>query len=710
VTASALAILAGNDLNSGSTYAGGNGGAQGGAIQPGPSSVARAVSRGLITEQDVDTCLRRILEARFRMGEFDPPGYEGNPYNKITADMIDTDENSALARKVADEAMVLLKNANRTLPLKTSLGTVAVLGPNANALQMQNGNYSGRPSAQHEVSILDGIRQAIGADHVITATNLRVPIAGNLALAEPVTAEYLYTDASKTNHWLQTFIHNQPNVALRGYMHSHITSNSEPSTLYKPDPADDIPYEPSLAVQMSGVLAPPMTGEYQLGAKGRDAFRISINGKVIVDEMQGGPLRTASAAVSLEKDKIYNLAIEYSHSPATGERATGQVTTVGTPEGTVTAPPRVATGERSPAFVYNPGGRGGRGGRGGQAFGSTAEAPGVTAATSADDLLFQLAWTKPTEDGFPANTAGQSLYAEAVELTKKADAVVLVVGLDGSQEGEEFDRTTIELPAVQDSLIRAVIRAAGHKPVVVVNCSGSPVALNWANENVPAILQAWYPGQRGDAVADVLFGKYNPAGRLPVTFYKSNADLPALTDYSMAARTYRYFTKPVLYPFGHGLSYSTFAYSGLSAPARSATGDDVKVSVNVKNTSTLDGDEVVQCYLNRDLPPMDSKTLPEVWQRTDEQATLIATPHKALAGFARVPLQAGQSRKVTFTITTQQLSLVVGKDGKREVRPGNLQIQVGGSSAVLPGTLTQPITLTGSPLAPKYHFVAPEVK
>jgi beta-glucosidase len=143
ITASAMAILAGNDLCSGTTFAGGDGGQQGGTIQPGPSSVARAVSRGLLSELDVDTSLRRIIEARIRMGEFDPPGYEGNPYNKITADMIDTEENNALARKVADESMVLLKNANHTLPLKTGLGAIAVLGPNANALQMQNGNYSG---------------------------------------------------------------------------------------------------------------------------------------------------------------------------------------------------------------------------------------------------------------------------------------------------------------------------------------------------------------------------------------------------------------------------------------------------------------------------------------------------------------------------------------------------------------------------------------
>jgi len=297
-----------------------------------------------------------------------------------------------------------------------------------------------------------------------------------------------------------------------------------------------------------------------------------------------------------------------------------------------------------------------------------------------------------------------------VDLAKKADAIVLVVGIDGSQEGEQRDRNAIELPAIQEGLIRAVTRAAGNKPVIVVNCSGSAVALNFANENVPAVIEAWYPGQRGDAVADILFGKYNPAGRLPVTFYKATSDLPTFTDYAMYDRTYRYETRPVLYPFGHGLSYTTFEYSSLSAPAKSATGEDLKVSVNVKNTGTVDGDEVVQCYLNRDLPAVDPKTVPAADKMTDEQATLLATPRKALVGFARVPLKAGESKNVTFTVTTQQLSLVVGKDGKREVRPGNLQLQVGGSSVVGPGTLTQPLALDGAPKAPEYHFVAPVVK
>ncbi len=704
VTASALAILAGNDLNSGSTYAGGDGGQQGGTIQPGPSSVARAVSRGLLTEKDVDTSLRRILEARFRMGEFDPPNYAGNPYNKITADMIDTEANNALARKVADEAMVLLKNVNHTLPLKTNLGTIAVIGPNANAPQMQNGNYSGRPSAQHQVSILEGIRQAVGAEHVITTSSLRVPIAGNVALAEPIAADYLFTDASKSSHGLTVYFGTVWDDLRRGPMHTKSDDGSLTQTN-----TGGVASDPKFVVRMEGVLVPPITGEYQLGAKGRDAFRILIDGKVVVDEMEGGPLRTANAGISLEKDKVYNLTVEFSHAPASGERATGQVVTIGAPEGPATAPPRIAAGERAPVYAYNPGGRGGRGGRGGQAFGVTSDNAGVTTAPVGAETLLQLAWTKPAGDGLPANTAGQSLYAEAAELTWKADAVVLVVGLDSSQEGEESDRPTIELPGVQDGLIRAVRRAAGNKPVVVVNCSGGPVALNWASENVPAIIQAWYCGQRGDAVADVLFGKINPAGRLPETFYKSDADLPELIDYRMVNRTYRYLTKPVLYPFGHGLSYSTFAYSGLTAPARAGTSEDVKVSVTVKNTSDIDGEEVVECYLNRELPSVEEMKLPEVPRMTDEQATLAATPRKALVGFARVPLKAGASKKVTFTITTQQLSLVVGKNGKREVRPGALQIQVGSSSAIEPGTLTHAMTLAGAPAAPKYHFIAPVV-
>ena len=675
-----------------------------------PGNLGKAVQQGLITEKEVDTAVGRLMEARIRLGEFDPPGFQGNPYNKITTNMYNTEENHDLALKAAEESMVLLKNANHTLPLKTAIGSIAVLGPNADALNMQLGNYNGHPAPQHRLSILDGIIQAVGADHVLTNTTLNIPLAGTVALAELVPTNCLFTDPSKSQHGLTLAY--ATNIA--GLSQPIRTEVSETGALKMPDTASGIAFDPALAVKMTGVLVPPATGDYQLGARSRDAFRLSLDGNIVVDEMQGGALRISGNAIHLEKDRAYKISIEFSHSPATagqgGRGGRGGRGFGGAPRG---APAGGAPGE----VVFGPGGGGpsgfGRGGRGGgQTFGATAEAPGVTAAPSADpntDPLFRLAWTKPTGDGSPANTAGQPLYGEANDLARKADAVVLVVGIDGSQEGEGHDRNAIELPAVQEGLVRAVTQAAGNKPVVVVCCSGSPIALNWANDNVPAILQAWYPGQRGDAVADVLFGKYNPAGRLPVTFYKATADLPAFINYNMVDRTYRYSTKPVLYPFGHGLSYSTFKYSGLKAPSRASTSEDVKVSVNVKNNSSLAGDEVVQCYLNRDVPPIDPTSLPEVSKMTEEQATLAATPRKTLVGFARVPLKPGESKKVAFTITTQQLSLVVGKDNKREVRPGKLQIQVGGSSANSPSTLVRALTLAGPPIAPKYHFVAPEV-
>lgn len=703
VEASALAIKSGNELNSGTTY----GGARGG----GPSNLAQAVQRGLITEKEVDVALGRLMEARIRLGEFDPPGYPGNPYNAITTNMYNTAEHHALALEAARESMVLLKNENHTLPLKTSIGTVAVLGPNADAITMQYGNYNGRATPEHQVTILAGIREAIGAGHVITTTNLRVPLTGVVALAEPVQAEFLFTDSSRSKHGLTVMC--ATNAAALAQ--SALKQVSETGELKMPEPSSGISFDPEMAATLSGVLVPPVTGDYQLGARARDAFRVSLNGEVIIDEMQGGPLRTAGTAIHLEKDKSYAVVVEFNHAQATGGRGglpgRGGRGFGGARGGAgAGAPQRGGTGI---VFTPDAGGRGGgfrRGGRGGQAFGASAESPGISATPSADpaaDALFALAWTKPTEDGLPADTAGRSLYGEAIELARKADAVVLVVGIDGSQEGEMRDRTAIELPAVQEGLVQAVTKAAGNKPVVVVSCSGSPIALNWANDHVPAVIQAWYPGQRGDAVADVLFGRYNPAGRLPVTFYKATADLPEFTNYAMVNRTYRYSTKPVLYPFGHGLSYTTFEYANLTALESAKTGDDLKVSVTVRNTGAIAGDEVVQCYINREVPSIDPSDLADPSKVSDDQATLAATPRKALVGFQRVPLKAGESKTVTFTITSQQLSLVVGKNGKRQVLPGRLQLQVGGSSAVGPGALTRTITLVGSPVAPEYHFIPP---
>lgn len=229
------------------------------------------------------------------------------------------------------------------------------------------------------------------------------------------------------------------------------------------------------------------------------------------------------------------------------------------------------------------------------------------------------------------------------------------VPLEGFRGG---DRTEISLPKSQEALLKAVV--ATGKPVVVVLLSGSALAVNWANDNVPAILEAWYPGgEGGTAIADVLFGDYNPAGRLPVTFYKSVDQLPPFTDYSMQGRTYRYFKGEPLYPFGYGLSYTTFRYSNLQIEPKAArAGETVKVSADVMNSGDRAGGEVVQLYL------------------TDIAAT-APVPIRALVGFERVSLRPGEKRRVTFMITPRQMSLI-DDHGKRVIEPGEFSISVGG--------------------------------
>lgn len=223
------------------------------------------------------------------------------------------------------------------------------------------------------------------------------------------------------------------------------------------------------------------------------------------------------------------------------------------------------------------------------------------------------------------------LLAEAEKVARDADVVIVCVGLNGSLEGEGRDRAAIELPETEEDLVKSMI--ATGKPVVVVLTSGSALAVNHAAEHAAAILSAWYGGEEaGSAIADTLAGTNNPAGRLPVTFYKSTSQLPPFTDYDMKGRTYRYFEGEPLYPFGFGLSYSTFQYSGLTA-RRTQRGAEVRVTV--KNTSAVDGDEVVQVYVDGG-PGEDA-------------------PIRDLRGFERVHLRAGESRQVTFTVPSDEL-------------------------------------------------------
>ncbi|MCU7552215.1 glycoside hydrolase family 3 C-terminal domain-containing protein [Chitinophagaceae bacterium LB-8] len=248
-----------------------------------------------------------------------------------------------------------------------------------------------------------------------------------------------------------------------------------------------------------------------------------------------------------------------------------------------------------------------------------------------------------------------------------ADVIVFVGGISPELEGEQMpvnvqgfdggDRTTVMLPSVQTELLKQ-LKATG-KPVVFVMLTGSAIATPWEQENIPAILNAWYGGQSGGtAVADVLFGDYNPAGRLPVTFYKSDEGLPGFKDYNMQGHTYRYFKGAVLYPFGYGLSYTSFNYAPLRMPKIATRGSSITVETEVKNSGNRDGEEVVQLYI--------------AYLNAKGKA-----PIRALKGFQRIALKKGESRKIRFVLTPEQLSLVNDK-GEMYQPAGALLISVGG--------------------------------
>jgi beta-glucosidase len=262
---------------------------------------------------------------------------------------------------------------------------------------------------------------------------------------------------------------------------------------------------------------------------------------------------------------------------------------------------------------------------------------------------------------------------EILSQAKGADAVIFIGGINPRLEGEEMpihtegfyggDRTTINLPAVQTSVMQS-LKAEGV-PVVFVMMTGSAIATTWEANNVSAILNSWYGGQYGgEAIADVLFGKYNPAGRLPLTFYASDKDLPDFESYSMEGRTYRYFKGKALYPFGYGLSYTNFTYSSLKMPAAydSKKGKTMNVSVVVTNSGKVDGDEVVQLYTSY----LNKKML---------------LPIASLRGFQRVHLKAGQSCTLNFSLTSSDLSCV-DENGKSKILGGAMKIYVGGSAPV----------------------------
>jgi len=374
----------------------------------------------------------------------------------------------------------------------------------------------------------------------------------------------------------------------------------------------DIKDDDNFSIRWTGVIVPPVSGKYALGAQGMNGVKLYINDSLLLRSSTDHEALKSYEFVELKAGVPVKIKLEY----------------------------------------FN----------------------------KSSDAFAKLLWDLPN----------QNYEKEALAIASQAEVVVMCMGLSPRLEGEEMkvrvegfsggDRIILDLPKVQQDLIQKIHKLG--KPVVLVLMNGSAVAINWESKNIPAIVEAWYGGQSaGTAIADVLFGDYNPAGRLPVTFYASVSDIPAFNDYRMQGRTYRYFKGQALYPFGHGLSYTTFKYSGLKIPANVPVNQNITVSVEVENTGKRDGDEVVQLYVSQNQPNVTSAI-------------------RSLQGFARIHLKAGEKKTVSFTLKPNQYS-VINNDFKRTLLPGKLTISVGGQQPQTTASdsfVTGNVEITGAPM------------
>lgn len=534
-------------------------------------NINQALKKGLVSEAQIDAALVRLFTARMRLGQFDP---RTQVFPKITVNDNDTDASRQLARTIAGQSLVLLKNKNGFLPFKSSVHKLAVIGPNADSVGALEGNYNGSPS--QPVTVLKGMRTRFGEANIQYAqgTGLLDPVQS------PVPNEVLCADEKCRKPGLNAEYFSDKSYKDKPHI-KRVDANATVS--WRNEVA-------SGAVRWTGFVKAPETGTYSMRYIADGGYRIWVNDQLVIDawNVDWRPV-IASGTVEMTAGKTYRLKIE--------------------------------------AFQ--------RGEKGNE----------------------QLVWSLPSNPGVEA----------AVAAAQTSDAVVFVGGLTAQVEGEEMpvplpgftggDRTDLSLPRAQREILKRLY--ATGKPVVLVLMNGSALAVNEDDVAATAIVEAWYPGgQGGEAVASMLAGDFSPAGRLPVTFYKSLEQLPAFNDYSMANRTYRFHKGEVLYPFGYGLSYSQFSYGDVkTSPKQWSAAGVVNVSVEVTNKGAMDADEVVQLYSSR--------------------KDIQGSPIRTLVGFQRVHIPKGKTQTVIFKLDDRQLSTVDEK-GQRAVTPGTVMLWVGG--------------------------------
>ena len=564
LSASVDAVLNGTDLECGKVF----------------MSLTEGLKQNLIKESDLDGHLRYTLAGRVELGMFDPA--EMLPWAKLGPEVISSEKHHALAVQAAREAMVLLENKGNVLPLSKSIKTLAVLGPNADDIDLLNGNYGGKPTKAHQHSLLEGIKNAVPGAKIIYNKACEL------------------NDEYTTVHHIQDF-NGGKGLFIEFWNNKNLEGDPVKSAYYTPELnfstfggwgfAEGVDND-NLSVRMTGKYTATFTGEMKYNLMTDNGYIFKVNGQVIEENKGGGQRRgfgfgrgrgVEYKSFPVEQGKTYDVEVEY-------RRGNGQF------------------------------------------------------AMLRGDIC-------------------ERKLADFTDLAKEvsaADAIIIIGGISARMEGEGGDKQTIELPVVQQLLVKAMHKTG--RPVIFVNCSGSAIAFGSVEGQYDALLEAWYPGEGGsEALAEVLFGDYNPGGKLPITFYRSNDDLPDFLDYSMKNRTYRYFTGQPQYAFGYGLSYTSFALGKgkLSAKSMKKNGK-LTVTLPITNTGKREGTETMQVYVKR--------------------LGDAGAPIKALKGFQKLSLKPGETKTATVVLDGEAFEYYDEAIDELSVYAGNYQILVGTSS------------------------------
>ncbi len=556
--ASVKAVRSGTDTECGNNYI----------------TLSESVKNGYISEKEIDVSLKRLLKARFELGDFDSDSL--NEWTKIPESVVASKSHKQLALQMAREEMVLLQNKNNILPLDKNM-KIVVMGPNAADSTMMWGNYNGYPT--ETVTILKGIQNKIKNVTYIAGCGLNQNEAEN--------SLYNLVKSSDGKQGLSAEYYNNINLngepVNRVQMREPVRLDNGGATVFAP--GVNLNY---FSAKYTGAFIPQTSERVTFRVSGDDGYRLIINGDTVVNLWNGKQrVITKEYNMKVKAGQIYNIQLDYVQIDG--------------------------------------------------------------CAVIQFDIVNRF------------NLSNDDILAKVGD----ADAVIFVGGISPRLEGEEMkvdlpgfkggDRTNIELPDIQRRMIAMLHNAGKH--IVYVNCSGSAMGLVPETQNADAILQAWYSGEQGGtAVADVLFGDYNPSGKLPITFYKNVEQLPDYEDYRMAGRTYRYFKGDALYPFGYGLSYTDFI---ISQPVYN---DKLgKLMVSVTNKGKKDGVETVQVYINK---------------VTDKDG-----PIKTLRGYSRVELKAGESKNIAIDLPRKSFEMWDTKSNTICVVPGKYQIMTGSSSA-----------------------------